>query len=652
MNKRRLLRKYRHFLKIFRVLLYPTTAVAVMILLMTQLRPDESEESPDTGTRLLIADFTGDVGHSDLIAYLKPLLYETLQLSGRLKIYPERKIRRFLKQDSAESRSRTIRSVARQICLEEDIPVALLPGIENLNGSLIISARLLYVNDSKELFVDTLRVNNENHLAATIEELSRRIRLCLEESRESPEMSGSVFSPDTPFRILRLFSQSLSFYDYRSRQDVMDTLEEILKENPDMAVAQLYLGMHYLQIHQRAKALPHIERAKDLSGVLPLKYRSLIHGIHDILLCRYKKANDRFLSYIKAFPSDWQAHFLSAQCETALGNYSLAIEEYRKAIELDDTQIEPYLGLSMALLYSRNPMEARTVLDMASSFAGQNPDTDIVLGLLELVNNNPRFAIQAFEEAGQFPSYRSLGTFLQAQAKIYGGKFEDALEILSDGIVEDLQMLDIAAESAKRLARAQIYITTGDIPAAVAESDKIMGASNDPVFMAQLGSILAATGQMSSAKKMLEQVRALDSDPFIQAIANGLQGEILAAEGRWKESEQSLQLSKKYTNVPSIPLARVFMDSGLWESAAAEFNHIREQKATMLFPFHKPWFMGAWVQALYNAGQCSLESGNSTEAKQYFRQYLWVMENADSGLDSLKEAEIGLTGKPMRRLNQ
>ena len=651
MNKRRLLRKYRHFLKICRILVYPVTAIVVMILFLIQIKPDEPDESLPAPIRLLIADFNSDAENSDLATLLKPVLYTTLQQSGRLAIYPERKIRRFIKQSYEDPPDRITRSVAEQVCRNEDIPIVLIPGIEQLNGSVVLSARILHVNNDTESFADTFRVYDKNQLASVVEELSRRIRRSLGERMESAEMQGNIFSRNTTLKTLKLFSQSLSFDVYRNRQDVMDSLEEILKENPDMAAAHLYLGMHYLRIRQRAKALPHIARAKELSGALPLKYRSLIDGIYDILLRKYKKANDRFLSYANAFPSDWQAHFLSAQCETALGNYPLAIEEYQKAMQLDDTQIDPYLGLCMAQLYSRNPVEAKTVLDQASSLSAQNPDTNIVLGLLELVNNNPRYAIQAFEEAGQFPSYRSQGTFLQAQAKIYEGKFEDALKILSDGIVEDKQTLDVAAESAKRLARAQIYITTGDMPAAVAESERIMSISNDPVFMAQLGSILAHTGQMSSANKMLDQVRALDSDPFIRAIVYCLQGEILAAEGRGQEAIQFLQLSKKYTNAPSIPLARVFMDSGKWESATAEFDHIREQKATMLFPFHKPWFMGAWVQALYDAGRCSVELGNSTEAKQFFRQYLWVMESADSGLDSLREAEIGLTGKSLRRLN-
>ena len=651
MNKKKLLGRNSRFLKIGRILVYPLTAVVVLILLLAQIRPDESDEISPAPVRLLIADFSSDAENSDLAVLLKPVLDTTLQQSNRLMIFPERKIRRFLKQNYEDPPARVTRSVAEQICQNEGISMLLIPGIERLNGSLVISARILHVDENRTSFADTISVHNPEHIAAAIEELSGRIRRVLGEGAESGALPGHIFSPDTTLEALKLFSQSLSFYAYRNRQDVMKDLLELLEENPDMGVAHLYLGIQYFQLKQHSKALLCISKAKSLSGDMPLKYRFLIDGIYDILSRRYVKASDHFLSYTKAFPYDWQSHSLSAQCATALGNYSLAVDEYKKAIDLDDTQTESYLGLCMTFLYGSDSLEARKILDTASTLEPHNPDVAIALGLLELVDNNPRFAIQAFEDARLSPPYESLGAFLQAQAKIYEGKFKDALGILSDGIAEDRQSQETTAEVSKKLARAQVYLTTGNRGAAADESNGITGVSNDPVFMAQLGSIQAATGQMSSAEKTLAQIRTLDPDPFVQAIGNCLQGEILAAEGRLQEAIQSFLLAKEYTKLPSPSLARVLMDAKQWDSAAAEFKAIRERKAAMLFPFHKPWFMGTWVRALYDAGHFSMISGNPEEAKQYFRQYLWIMESADSDLDSLKNAEILLTGRPLKRIN-
>jgi tetratricopeptide (TPR) repeat protein len=645
MNNRNFYGQNMPFPGIMRILFSRLKLLTALVLLSIPIRPVESKELNPSGMKLLIADFASDADSNDLALLLKPVLYGTLQHSPRLAVYPELKIRRFLKENLKEPQARLNFPLARQICLSEEIPVILFPGLDRINESLIISVRLYYVKENRETFVDTIRVNNKKQLAAIMEELSRRIRLKLGENPESPAMSGHIFSPHTTVQTLDLFTQTTSFYAYRSRQNIMDRLKELLAVNPDMAVAELYLSLHYLRLQQTKDALLHISKAKAHSEGLPLKYRVLIDGISDFLMNRYMEANDHFRSYADSFPYDWQSHFRLAKCAAILGNYSLAIEEYRKAIELDDTQIESYIELSMAMLYARDSLGARRVLEQASLLSPNDPEIAIALGLLELVDNNPRYAIQSFEQSKQYSLYRAHGIFLQAQAKIYSGEFEDALELLSAGIEEDIKNRDVVEESSKRLARAQIYLLRGDSSAADAECQKIPNSVHDPVFMAQKGSIYANAGQSNAAEKILFELRAMESNPFIRAVADCLEGEIQASGGRFMEATQSFLKAKEYTGTPSLSLALALMNSEQLMIALAEFTEIREQKAAMLFSFHKPWFMGTWVRALYDAGQFNLKSGNRPEAKQYFRQYLWVMEGADPSLESLREAEIILTGR-------
>jgi tetratricopeptide (TPR) repeat protein len=147
---------------------------------------------------------------------------------------------------------------------------------------------------------------------------------------------------------------------------------------------------------------------------------------------------------------------------------------------------------------------------------------------------------------------------------------------------------------------------------------------------------------------MLEDLQAIPPNPFIRSLVDRLRGEIQTAEGRLDEALQSFIRAKEYSAAPSDALARALMRTAQWERAAAEFSEISRQKAAMLFPRHGVWFAGAWVQALYDAGLCSLESNNPEEAKQYFRQYLWVMEGADASFETPQKAEILLTGNTLK----
>ncbi|MBN2318172.1 MAG: tetratricopeptide repeat protein [Acidobacteria bacterium] len=629
-------------------LAFPFPVILAVALLLLPAKPAVSEEPVPAGINLLIADLTDNTGDPDLAMIVKPILHWTLQQSDRLAVYPEIKARRFLKENFQESNDGMTISRARQLCLDENIPVILVPGINRLDESLIISAKLIYIKENRELFVDTLRVKNLNHLAVTVENLSKRIRQSLGESWGSPAMTGDIFSTGTTFKVMDLFSRSFSFYAYNSRRDAMECLENVLELDPDMAAAQLHLGILHLRLQRPREALQYISKAKNSSANLPEKYRCLIDGLYDFLTYRYREAAARFRSYAAAFPHDWQAHFLLGRCASVLGDYPEAIEEYRTAVALDDTRIESRIGLGLALLYNRDPLTARRILEQATVLYPEDPETRMALGLLELVENYSRYAIEAFEQTKQLPLYRSISTSLLAQTDIYRGKFKDALDLLAAGIKEDHKNRDVFAEASKRLVRARIYLLTGNTPDAVSECLRIPDAANDPVLMAEQGSILAEAGRPADAEKTLQHLRTMQSSPFIRALADSLLGEIHSAEGRLKEATQSFLRAKETIKAPSASLARVLMQTEKWERAAAEFAEIREQKAAMLFPHHRPWFAGIWVRALYEAGQCSLESNNPEDAKQYFRQYLWVMESADPSLETLQKAEILLTGESLR----
>ena len=155
---------------------FPLPVILAAAILLLPVKAAESEEPLSPGTKLLIADFSNNTGDPDLAILLKPILHWTLQQSDRLAVYPEIKARRFLRENFKEADLEMTVSRVRQLCLSEDIPVILHPGISRLEGSLIISAKLIYIKEDRELFVDTLRVKNLTQLAYTLENLSKRIR--------------------------------------------------------------------------------------------------------------------------------------------------------------------------------------------------------------------------------------------------------------------------------------------------------------------------------------------------------------------------------------------------------------------------------------------------------------------------------------------
>jgi tetratricopeptide (TPR) repeat protein len=332
-----------------------------------------------------------------------------------------------------------------------------------------------------------------------------------------------------------------------------------------------------------------------------------------------------------------------------MGDYKRGIEEFQKAIHLDDSHAEAYLSLCMTYLANQDFDKAGVALERASLLEPNSPDVIFTRGFADLMENNLASAMQAFQKALRSACSRSSGMFLLAQAEIYGGRFQAALQTLATGIGEDQKSGAFANEAEKRLSRAQIYLLLGNLPAAADECRMIPKLDNDSIRMAQLGSIYARIGQITEAQELLTQVEQLGKDPVARSHADMLRGEIQLSAGQVNQAIQSFKAVKQSLNLPLEPLARAFSQAKQWQFARKEYASVCEQKAAMLFPASQSWFMGTWGQALFDAGQCSLKLGKIDEAKQYFRQYLWALDSADSSLPSLQEAKALLTGKRQPR---
>ncbi len=59
----------------------------------------------------------------------------------------------------------------------------------------------------------------------------------------------------------------------------------------------------------------------------------------------------------------------------------------------------------------------------------------------------------------------------------------------------------------------------------------------------------------------------------------------------------------------------------------------------MLFPPGGGWFMGTWPDALFETARLLDSVGKKTDALQYYRTYLWVLDGADAGLPKIQQAK-------------
>ena len=625
----------------------------VMLVFLGLAQPSKPEVSIAQGNRLLVADFINDTGDRDLGPELQEILDIALDRSKHFLLYSQARVQESLRLLGQDPNATITPGLARQICVREGIPAFLQPRISRLGKEFITSAQLVAVKDGtvRAAMVDMARSKDKGSLLSAIDELGKQVRRTLGENRESLAVTSGPLPPyaTTSTEALQLFAKALALNRMKDHEGQLALLEKAVQLDPHFAMAQMRLASQYAHLGQPNRSFEHISLAKEDAENLPPKEKYRILGSYFSMNHHFPEAMQQWQRLAAIYPDDYKAHVEFANTALLMGNSAKAIYEFQAAIRLDDSRADSHMGLCMAQLLNRNTYAARKAWNRAAVLAPENPEVIYTSGLIDLVENNLGSAVRAFQKVASNSSslIRSLGTLLLGQAQIYGGRFQLALETLRAGIEEDLRRRDMESATDKWLALAQIHLLLGDQAAALSACRQVLSMKRDIIRMGCLGAIFARLGHAAEAQDLLEQIERRPPTPLTRSQAEMLRGELALAAGRTDEAVRSLSKAKELdaTGRPLESLARALALAGRWNEAAREYQALTDQKAAMLFPTNRTWFMGTWVRALYDTGLCMEKLGRRLEAQQYFRSYLWVLDGADPSLNSLQEAKALLRKK-------
>jgi tetratricopeptide (TPR) repeat protein len=626
-------------------------AAALLMVWITDFR--KSETVLPRGDRLLVADFIDNTQVPELGSRLRQLLNYSLDQSEFCSLYPESKLVDYRQWMLHNPQAPITPNIAWQICRQEHIPAFLVPQVSRLGSAYILRARLvrLTADGIRLRRADTVRAANENELFAAMDEMGKRVRTMLGETFTSRFYSENAFSSFTTAKSEALipFAQALILDARQDYKSEITFLNEALVLDPHLAAARMQLASCYARLGKTAEALSQITLARADPDNLPPKEKYRVHGLYFALNQQYQEALQSYRNLAAVFPSDRRVHFDMADAFLHLGDFPGAAGELRQAIRIDDTHIDFHLALCMAESMNRDLGAARRAWDHASALAPDNPEVIFTGGFIDLIENNPGIAIKGYQPlAVNAPEpVKSRASFLLAQVQIYQGRFQSALATLQAGIEEDVRRGNFLPEIDKRMARAEVHLLLGDNGDALSECSRALDLHADATRSAALGTLCARMNRVSEARQILHQLEGAPPTSLAHYNAEILRGEILLASGQVDPAIQTLTRAKDspFGKMPCEPLARALSMSKRWAEAAKEYQAVCDHKAQMLFPPNSSWFMGLWVRALYDYGRCLEQLDRKDEARQIYRNYLWVLDGADSGLQTMDTARTYLKKK-------
>lgn len=221
--------------------------------------------------------------------------------------------------------------------------------------------RLLAANRQPEALVQdaTLKMMERNHTGA---------RQSLEEAlQKSPENTEALSLMVQSYQIQKQFPTAVQW------------LREYAARMPKSAPVQFYLGQVLIQSGDTASARTALAAAKAADPKL-IEADVLLAQL-DLRDGKLDEARRAVSGVISQKPANLTAHLLLGNVEQEARNYPAAIEQYRKAVELDEGSVEALNDLAYALAeFGKQPDEALQFAQKAAELAPNDPTVADTLG--------------------------------------------------------------------------------------------------------------------------------------------------------------------------------------------------------------------------------------------------------------------------------
>ncbi len=318
----------------------------------------------------------------------------------------------------------------------------------------------------------------------------------------------------------------------KAYQDAIKNLAWYVRLVPDNVDVLEKLGMlmadHIQDARAFARAFGFLERVlRQEPGRMNVRRRLV--GLA-IMARRYQDAKEHLQEFLlKDSPKDAELWELLGRCNVGMGEYDLAVENFKKAIEISPTQVEVYLQLAMVLrthfsrakeadqwmtkLVQTNPKSFRAHLLRGNYLKNINADDDAL-----------REAQKSLELA---PDNRD-ALWLTAQCYFAKGEYEKSRDCATRGIKLYPRTIDMYT------ALADIELRSGNRDAAIAALQQGLKATEQsPQLLWSMANLLMDVNKLKEAEPIIEELRATEYPKqfveYLNARREFIQGHWLAA---------------------------------------------------------------------------------------------------------------------------
>ena len=549
-------------------------------------------ENPDPVT-VLIADFDNQTGNELFDGSLEQAL--NLGIEGASFINSYSRNTALSQAKSLELGDVLNEETARLVSVRQDVRMVLAGTIAANGDRFDLTLRAVDPTGGEIIVEADTRADSSAEVLSAINTLAAEIRKELgEDSLDLDQLESGESVTAASLVAIKHYTTAQDLARAGQDEEAITYYQQAVAEDPELARAYSGWGLSAHKIGRRTESDEQWQKALSLLDRMTERERYRTLGLYySLVSLNYDTAIDNYQQLVEKFPAD------------GAGINNLAIlyiftAQYERALETSAQLLQIYPGRT--LYHGNHAQYAVYAGDMITAAAeaekviAEDPSffkSYMILALVSLHDGDTAAAINSYERMAETGTRgASLASIGLADIALFEGRYEDAVQILNNGIAADEAENNERGAATKKIGLAQARIALGDIEGGMKIVSDLAATRGDGQLVPS-AEIYAANGRFDDAFAIAEQYRE-QLRPTARAYADLIDGinavhqeeHVLAIESfRAALDSADLWIVRYY-------LGQAYLGAGYPAEASAEFESLisrRGEAGGMFFDDVPTW---------------------------------------------------------------
>ncbi len=505
---------------------------------------------------VVISDFENLTDETVFDHSLNTAFTLSLNQSRYINVMSRQRMIETLKRMEKEDVTNIDEETASEIAIREGIEISIAPTISRVGDQYILTAKTLECKTGNILKSEVLYAKSEDDILDKLDQLSRKVRRSLGESRYNISNQSKPLKEVTTssLQALKQYSLGIESHLRLDFEKARIHYENAIRIDSNFTAAKASLGNLLFENFDRTEGREWLEEA--ITSIDDLTEREKL-GILAFYAINVENDLDKGIAYTKRriglYPDDPAAHNNLGWYFQQQGHYNLALDEYKKALRINPNMMLTNGGIIWIYLEHLGQMDSALVWsNRMVEYSPDNPWGHFYLGSSYVGLNDYEKAEAAYLNAGKLNPKFTMNQFRLAHNYRLQGMYDKAIEVLESILEENSQELsahydlginyDLMGNKAKARSHFLAYRE--------ASQKWLDEYPNDPKSFIYNGIILTRLGEKEAGWAIGKQGIELDSTVYFEFT------QLLAVQDRKKEALDYLEkaLEHGYRDLVMIKL--------------------------------------------------------------------------------------------------